>query len=379
MVKKVLLTATVQSHICQFHRPLVEILHKRGYEVHVAARDNLAEKNGLKLDFVEKVYDVPFSRSPLSRDNIKAYKCLKKILRNENYEFIHCNTPMGGVVTRLASVKMRNSGTKIIYTAHGFHFYKGASFKSWLIYFPIEYILGRFLTDKLITVSWEDFYTAKQKKICDNVYHIHGVGFNEKKYHQYSDIEINKLKELKSFDKNQIIAVCVGELNSNKRQCEVINALPKIINQIPNFLLLLAGNGPEKDNLEMQIQELGLSENAKLIGYRTDLEQYIAIADIVISASCREGLPLNIIEAMACGKPVVTSVNRGHAELVKDMINGFLAKSPSLADNIASSVIRLCSDKKMYKQCSANAVLTAQKYSESNVKLELEKIYFDYV
>ena len=46
---KVLLTATVQSHIVQFHKPLVEVLHAHGYEVHVAARDNLAEKNALKV------------------------------------------------------------------------------------------------------------------------------------------------------------------------------------------------------------------------------------------------------------------------------------------------------------------------------------------
>lgn len=102
---KVLLTATVQSHICQFHRPLVEILHSHGYEVHVAAKNNLAEKNGLRLDFVEKAYDVPFARSPRSKDNLHAFKELKKIIEKENYEVIHCNTPMGGIVTRLAARK----------------------------------------------------------------------------------------------------------------------------------------------------------------------------------------------------------------------------------------------------------------------------------
>ena len=77
---KVLLTATVQSHICQFHRPLAAMLHDHGAEVHVAARNNLAEKNGLKLDFADKVFDVPFARSPKSPDNIRAYKQLKKII-----------------------------------------------------------------------------------------------------------------------------------------------------------------------------------------------------------------------------------------------------------------------------------------------------------
>ena len=112
-MKKVLLVATVQSHICQFHRPLAEVLHENGYEVHIAAKDNLAEKNGLKLDFADRVYDVPFSRSPKSRDNLKAYKQLKAIIKNEAYDVVHCNTPMGGIVGRLAANKYRKRGTKV--------------------------------------------------------------------------------------------------------------------------------------------------------------------------------------------------------------------------------------------------------------------------
>ena len=139
MSKKVLITATVQSHICQFHKPLVKMLHENGYEVHTAARDNLAEKNGLKLDFADKVYNVPFSRSPVSKNNIKAYKVIKEIIAENDYDIIHCNTPMGGVVTRLAAKKQRKNGIKVIYTAHGFHFYKGAPLKNWLFYYPVEW------------------------------------------------------------------------------------------------------------------------------------------------------------------------------------------------------------------------------------------------
>ena len=137
-MKKVLLVATVQSHICQFHKALVEVLHEQNIEVHVAARDNLAEKNGMKLDFVEKVFNVPFSRSPKSLDNLKAYKQLKRIIDTNGYDVIHCNTPMGGIVTRLAAQKARKKGTTLIYTAHGFHFYEGAPKKNWLVFYPIE-------------------------------------------------------------------------------------------------------------------------------------------------------------------------------------------------------------------------------------------------
>ena len=143
---KVLLTATVQSHICQFHKPLVEVLHAHGCEVHVAARNNLAEKNGLKLDFVEKVFDIPFSRSPKSKDNLKAEKMLKQIINEDN-------------------------------TAHGFHFYEGSPKKNWMIYYPIEKYFSR-KNDTLITITHEDYRLAKKKFHCQ-VEHIHGVGVDE--------------------------------------------------------------------------------------------------------------------------------------------------------------------------------------------------------
>ena len=183
-MKKVLLTTTVQSHICQFHKPLVKMLHENGYEVHVAAYDNLYLKNGLKLDFVDKVYNLPFSRSPKSPDNIKAYKELKKILSEEHYDFIHCNTPMGGIVTRLAAREARRKGTEVIYAAHGFHFYKGASKVAWLVFYPIEKVFGRLFTDKLITISDADYEMAMKRHICKKIYRIHSVGINSKKYRQ---------------------------------------------------------------------------------------------------------------------------------------------------------------------------------------------------
>lgn len=134
MTKKILLVATVQSHIAQFHRPLAEVLHAHGYEVHAAARNNLAEKNGLQLDFVDKVFDVRFSRSPKSKENMIAFNQLRGIVDSGNYEVVHCNTPMGGMIARLATRAARKKGTKLFYTAHGFHFYDGAPKKNWMIF-----------------------------------------------------------------------------------------------------------------------------------------------------------------------------------------------------------------------------------------------------
>lgn len=371
--KKVLLTATVQSHICQFHKPLVEILHKHGYEVHVAAKDNLAEKNGLKLDFVEKVYNIPFSRSPKSVDNIKAYKELKKIIENENYDVIHCNTPMGGIVTRLAAKKTRKKGTKVFYTAHGFHFYNGASKKNWMIFYPIEKHFAKY-TDKLITINREDRKLATDKFKTDVAY-IHGVGVNEERYFAVSREKQLALREELGYTASQKILLCVGELLPNKNQKMVISAVGKLVKDFPDIMLLIAGNGSEKENLENLIAELGLQNNVKMLGYCTCLEKYQRITDVAVSCSKREGLGINIVEAMLSKNPIVATANRGHCELIDDGKTGFIVEVDDV-ESMSGKIRELLLNQDLCDKIKYNAKKFALQYSFSSVKKELEEIYF---
>ena len=368
---KVLITATVQSHICQFHKPLAEVLHAAGYEVHVAARDNLAKKNGLKLDFADKVFDVPFSRSPKSTDNIKAYKQLKKIIDNGGYDIVSCNTPMGGIVTRLAAKKARKNGTKVFYTAHGFHFYKGAPKKNWLIFYSIEKFFARY-TDKLITIVNEDYELAKKKFKCP-VYHIHGVGVNEDKYLSLTNEQVTEFKKMNQYD-DRFLVLCTGELNANKNQKTVVNAISILKNKYPQILLLLAGNGKNEEGLKQQILDLRLENNVQLLGYRTDLEYFTNACDLIVSASFREGLPLNIMEAMLCGKAVVASNNRGHRELVVQNETGFIVESCD-SSAFAQKIEQLINDVALRKSFGNFARQKIDNYKVSNVKKELVSIY----
>lgn len=371
---KVLLTATVQSHICQFHKPLVEVLHAHGCEVHVAARNNLAEKNGLKLDFVEKVFDIPFSRSPKSLDNLKAKKLLKKIIDEGDYDVIHCNTPMGGIVTRLAAKEARKKGTKVFYTAHGFHFYDGAPKKNWLVYYPIEKFFSR-KTDKLITITKEDYKLAKEK-FHNEIFRIHGVGVDEARYYPISKEEQAELRTELGFTETQKILLCVGELLPNKNQQMAIQAMKSIVKDYSDAMLLIAGNGPEEENLRNKIFELGLEKNVTLLGYCTFLERYQRIADIVVSCSKREGLPLNIVEAMLSETPVVATINRGHKELIIDGTTGYLVPVDDF-DLMYKRITELLSDAKKYEKVQIKAREYALDYSFSSVKKELETIYFN--
>lgn len=371
-MKKVLLVATVQSHIGQFHRPLAEVLHQHGYEVHVAARNNLAEKNGLKLDFADKVFDVPFSRSPKSKDNLSAYKDLKKILGDNHYEIVHCNTPMGGVVTRLAARDARKRGTKVFYTAHGFHFYQGASKKSWMVFYPIERYLSK-LTDKLITITREDYKLASEKFHC-NVEYMHGVGVSAQRYYPVSDEEKLVLRQKMGYDANLKIILCIGELNKNKNQTMAIQMMHKVIEKYPTALLLLAGNGPQKQYLEDYIANENLQNHVKMIGYVTNLQDYQHIIDVQVCCSKREGLPLNVVESMLSGNAVVASNNRGHRELIDDGHTGFLVNVDD-SDLMADRVLALFDDSSLKERIVSNAMSFAQQYTFDSVKKELSCIY----
>lgn len=370
-MKKVLLVATVFSHICQFHKPLVEMLHEKGVEVHVAGKDNLALKNGLKLDFVDKSFDVPFSRSPFSLKNIKAYKILKKIINEGDYDIVHCNTPVGGILTRLAGKKARKKGTKIFYTAHGFHFFKGAPKKNWLLWYPIEKIMAK-RCDKLITITDED-YNLASKKFKTQVVHMHGVGVDENRYHVVSSSEALLMREKEGLKKDDFVIICTGELNKNKNQITLINALNLVKDKIPNIKVLFAGNGPLDGELKAEVERLKLTDYVKFLGYRKDLETIVPSVNLVVSCSKREGLPLNIVEAMLTKKPIVASKNRGHNELVTDGVNGYLFDACDV-EGFAKGIENVYnSDTTSFREAS---LIKAKAYTFSSVKEELKNIYF---
>ena len=369
---KILLVATVQSHICQFHRPLVKMLHEHGCEVHVAARNNLAEKNGLKLDFVDRVFDVPFERSPFNKKNLSAYRQLKKIIDDGDYDVVHTNTPVGGIVGRLAARKARKNGCQVFYTAHGFHFFQGGPKKSWLIYYPIEKFMCRY-TDELITINEEDYQLAK-KKFHVSVSRIHGIGANTEKYFPVSDDECAALRKELGFAQEQKVIICTGELNANKNQITAIHAMKQIVASEPNAVLLLAGNGPTHDDLENAIMELRLAKHVILLGYRTDLERYVKISDLVISCSKREGLGLNLVEGMLCKKPVVAAINRGHRELVQDGKNGYLVQALD-TNMLAEKILSLLSNAQTRNAFGQKGCEISQQYTDLAVYFELMNIY----
>ncbi len=370
-MKKILYVATVTSHICQFHLPYLQNFQKNGYIVHVAARNNLHEKNGLQLKHVDEYFNIEFQRSPFNFKNIKAYKQLKTLINENKYDLIVCNTPVGGILTRIAAKRARKNGTKVVYIAHGFHFYKGASIKNWLIYYPIEKHFAK-KCDMLVTINEEDYLLAK-KKFKVQVERIHGIGVDEKRYFPISQEDRLKRKLDFGYDKNSFLILVVGELLPNKNQIQVIKAVEEVLKTNSNVKLLIAGNGKEQKTLENYVKETNLTNYVEFLGYCTHLEDYQSFVDSGVSCSIREGLGLNVIESMMSGNTFIATKNRGHNELIKDGINGYLVEIGD-CKTLAEKINLLIIESKLKDQLADNALKMIQSYVLEKVLDEFKQI-----
>lgn len=367
-MKKILYVATVASHICQFHLPYLKMFQEKGYEVHVAARNNLAEKNGLQLKNVDRFFETPFQRAPFNLKNIKAYGQLKKIINNNQYDLIVCNTPVGGILTRMAAKKARKNGAKVLYIAHGFHFYKGASKKNWLIYYPIEKYFAK-QCDMLITINEEDYLLAKEKFAVQTA-RIHGVGVDPNRYTLISLEERQKRRLNLGYTEEQFLVLVVGELLPNKNQLQAIKAIEEVVKKSKQIKLLIAGNGKERDVLEKYVQEHELSNYVEFLGYCTRLEDYQGCIDLGVSCSIREGLGLNVIESMMSGNTFIATRNRGHNELIEDGQNGFLVDIGDVS-SLAERILFLMENQSIREQMQKNAIGFVERYSLKETKKEM--------
>lgn len=364
--KKVLFTSHTANFV-KFNRPFMRMLKARGYEVHYASA---GEEHVPDCDVH---HTIPFERSPLKLDNLKAYRRLKRIIDQERFELIHTHTPMGSVVTRLAARDARKRGTRVIYTAHGFHFFKGAPLANWLIYYPIEKVMARF-TDTLVTINHEDYVRALAKFATDTRY-VAGVGIESEKFDvPMTEKEKRELRKSIGVADDDFVLLYIAELNHNKNQAMLLRAIAQIKSSTPNLRLLLAGFDSLNGATQQLAKELGIEKNVIFLGYRRDIPYLIQLADVAVSASRREGLPVNIMEAMYVGLPVVATACRGNSDLTSDGKNGFLVAQD---DNEAAAfaIAKLYGDEDLRKQFGAASRKLVKPYMMESVMREMVEIY----
>ena len=366
-MSKVLLVASVQSHICQFHRPHVAMLHRHGYDVYVAAHNNLDVKPGLKLDFVDHSFEVPFSRTIFDWKNVTAYRCLKRLLAEEQYDIIQCNTPIASILTRLAARKYRKKGTKVVYIAHGLQFFKGAGLKNWILYYPIERLASHF-TDLIFTINKEDYRRALAFHSC-KVQYVPGIGVNTAKFRDAEKIDIRDELHL---PKDAFLLLTVAELHPRKNHKTTIAAMEQV-KDYPIYYVLF-GNGVLEDELKALCAEHHVTDRVIFAGYRRDIPSIMKGCNLFLFPSKREGLGLAGIEAMASGLPVVSSNINGILDYMEQGKTGIMC-DPNDVDGFADAILELYRDPERRKNIGAYNRVKAMEFDEANTVIALEQGY----
>lgn len=371
---KVLFVATVYAHLAAFHIPFMKLLREWGYEVHAAA----SPVHGRKVD-VEAAgvicHDIPFVRSPIRPQNVVAYRKLRQLLGQQRFDLIHVHTPIAAWLGRLAAKK--NHQGVVLYTAHGFHFYKGAPLFYWLFYYPAERLAARW-TDGLIVVNSEDFDRAKRLgfKEGEDLFFVHGVGVDLTKFAKPLAKGDWVRKQL-GLDEKDVVVTCIAEFTRTKNHAFLLTAWQEVVKQAPHAHLLLVGEGRLRGSVERKIATGGIP-NVRLLGFRNDIPQLLHATDIFVLPSKREGLPRSVMEAMAAGKPVVATDVRGNRDLVEHGVTGFLVKLGDV-DGFIWAILRLIRDPDLREQMGQAGIERIKAYSLDRVIQEMSEIYARYL
>lgn len=354
-MKKALIHGHTAYMVTQFNMDNIAILQELGYEVDVACCFN-DDDSALSVEEVNKRKDRLSSMGvgiiPTASlrkifaigQMLSAYNTLKEAIETNRYEIVHTMSPIGGVVCRLAARSARKKyGTKVIYAAHGFHFFKGAPKKNWLIYFQAEKFCARF-TDLLITINHEDYENACNRLNAKAVKYIPGVGVDTKKFAPRADAREKIRKELGIADTDTVL-LSVGELIERKNHKTAIEAISMLKKQGrlegKSIKYLIAGRGRIDSYLRSLIKELDVEDEISLIGYRSDIWDVFAASDIYVFPSHQEGLPVALMEAMSCYMPVVAGAIRGNVDLIHDGEGGFLVPDTNSASDFADAIERM--------------------------------------
>ena len=365
MSRKVLWTANTLRHLYLCHIPYLKYFKDNGYEVHTATNDNKL------LDSVSKSYKLSIKRTPYSFKNIRAIFELKKIIDMNQYDIIHTHTPMGAVITRIAARKARKNGTRVIYTAHGFHFFKGSPLMYYVLYFPIEKILSRW-TDMIITMNKEDYEFAK-KHFKTKIKYVPGVGFDEDKFKSRLKNEDKvKLRKSIGLSNRDYVITYVAEISKRKRQDYLLKVISKM--KVTNEKFLFIGDDTNSVRVRKLIDKYRLQDVVKIIGFNDSVSSYLDISDLVISVSMQEGLPLNIMEAMYKQKPIIVTNCRGNRDLIKNKINGLVVDLNDV-DGLIKSIIYFKNNRLGVKKMANKNKVLVNRYSINSVMPKMKKIY----
>jgi len=262
----------------------------------------------------------------------------------------------------------------VLYTAHGFHFYKGAPLKNWLLYYNMEKLAAHW-TDGLITINEEDYKAAQKFKLRKNgkVFFVPGVGVDIVGLEQrIASIDRSEKRKELGISELSTVLITVAELIPRKNHIQVLKALSKL--NKTNFHYLVVGNGESEQQLKKAVNELMLQDKVSFLGFRRDVPELMASSDIFILTSRHEGLTRAIMEAMAVGLPIIATDVRGNRDLVKSGENGYLVPLDDV-ETTSQVIKKLISSPELRNSMQEKNKEKARAYALDRILPQMEKIY----
>ena len=353
-----------------FFCELIKQLLDDGHTVDLAANESLRPVAECYREWGCRIHPLSCTRNPFSLGSLKAIFQIRKLVKDGGYDIVHCHTPVAAMCTRLACIGARKRGTKVYYTAHGFHFFKGAPVKNWMIYYPVEKLCSYF-TDVLITINKEDYALAQKKMKAKKFAYVPGVGLDVQKF---ADISVDKAQKRKQIGvpEDAVLLLSVGELNENKNHQVILRALARL--KDPGIHYAIAGRGPQQESLEALARELGIEDRVHLLGYRTDVGELYKVSDIFCLPSHREGLGLASLEAMACGLPLITSNVHGINDYSENGISGWKC-APTDVEGFATIIQKLTQDPAARTKMGLRNLQVVKKYDLSQILPQMMGLY----
>lgn len=368
------MVATVFGFL-DFEENDLKLLKELGYEIHTGTNMMDADwlKNNGELDHIGMInHQIDFGRTPFSKQSLLAYKQLKKLLGETEFDLIHCHTPVASAILRAAVKKSGKRRAKVIYTAHGFHFHKRAGFKNWLLYYPIERIMAR-KTDMIITINREDYAVIRKFKTRFKRY-VPGVGVDVRAIAALTPDRQTELLERYNVPKDAFVVMTVGELSDRKNQKAVIRAMS--ILRDPDVYYLIVGAGSKREELANEARRLGVEDRVIFAGRvpHGDVLRLGHLVDLGVVPSLIEGLGLAGIEMLSAGTPLIGSKVQGIKDYVIEGETGILC-DPENPKEFAHAIKRMKEDKAYYDLCKGNAIKVARRFDVKRVEQLMRENY----
>ena len=373
---RLLYVTTVELTLRAFLLPYADHFRRRGWTVDALARG--ASTSPSLVGHFDAVHDVEWSRSPWRLDNFtRSLRRVREVVRAGRYDLVHVHTPVAAFLARAALRGLRRTGRgpRVVYTAHGFHFYRGAPPARAALFRGAERLAGRW-TDGLLVINPEDHAAALERRIVTDerrVWLVPGVGVDTTTLaaERIDADVVARTRAALGIPTQARVLLFAGEFNPGKRQRQAVAALARLGRA--DVHLVCAGEGPLRQATRELADSLGVGGQVHLPGFRTDVPALMRMADALLLLSEREGLPRSVLEAMALRVPTIGTRVRG----IRDLLGGGCGLLVELDDaaGTAAAIARLLDEPGLGDRLATAAHRRVLEYDLARV-LELhEQIY----